>query len=424
MGRSPYAGDWSFGQIGQTFGLKGAAEFFGAGGRPGAALARGTAGPEGAADTLESEEDNVLRGHKGQGVGPVEGATSGGTELVFVPERCGCRLCAECGSILGRKLRRRLHDKVGLFKAPRMMTLSVDLKGTITGKGFSSPEEAHGYVTGGRYIPKLMARLGITVWVWVLEFQKNGNPHWHVVFDASELEGQEYDYDTVWRWWRDNWAIGGWKASGNRHEFKSPEHALNYITKYVVKEPDAGYPPWVWEAGKRSVRFVGASKAVGRLVRAEDVADEDHSDQVDEEEVDQVEPDQAEKVALTYRERVQRCKSAVKAMRHRWQEDGSESWEFVGGIAVGWQDLMLMIAAGVLPGVRFGHLPQVERDGAVVAGRLVIRGRASLHVSDLERQIRRGRLLGGGELLEMAERRGFRFGAEGWEWSLPVESVA
>lgn len=370
-----------------------------------------------AADTLESEENNVLGGDQGRGSSWGDAARAGASELVLVPERCGCRLCRECGSMLGRKLRGRLHEKAALFKSPRMLSLTVDLKGTITGKGFASGEEAHRYVTAGRFIAKLMSKLGIRVWVWVLEFQRNGNPHWHVLFDASELVGGRFDYDAAWRWWRDRWQVGGWKASGKADEFKSPEHALNYITKYVVKEPESGYPDWVWDVERRAVRFVGASKAVGRLVRAEDPADVDQGEEVEQE--DQGEESESERKVLTYRQRVGLCHRSVKALRHRLSADGVESWEFVGGLGVRWEGLVLMIAAGVVPSLELAQLPSESG-----ASRVVVRGRSWVHVSDVERSIKAARLMGGGELLERAECRGFHFEPDGsWTWR-PVEAVA
>jgi hypothetical protein len=40
---------------------------------------------------------------------------------------------------------------------------------------------------------------------------------------------------------------------------------VNYITKYLMKNPTAGYPGWVLERGKR-LRFVQGAKVLGPLV--------------------------------------------------------------------------------------------------------------------------------------------------------------
>ncbi len=197
-------------------------------------------------------------------LGPCASSRAGrvGT-LRVVRHRCQSRLCNECGPLLGWILRQRLLAVSHFFPRPAMMTLTVDLNGTITGKGFDSPHAALLDVTGGKRIRELMKHLGIRHWFWVLEFQKNGNPHWHVLFNRADLPGGLVDYKRAWHFWRDTWKVGGVDVGSQR--FSNPRHGIFYATKYLTKQPLGGYPQWVLEL-KRSPRFVGGCGELGPLV--------------------------------------------------------------------------------------------------------------------------------------------------------------
>lgn len=174
---------------------------------------------------------------------------------------CSCRTCPKCGPIKGNKVRDRLLEESAQFKHPLMLTLTVDRS------LYYDPLSAHERITEEGYIRRLMQRLGVKVWVWVLEFQGKtglGWPHWHVLLDASGLKSRKINLELAWHLWRDKWGIGSIdvRASG---KFKSARHAVFYITKYLIKQPKEGYPTWVLELPKR-VRFFQASKAIGPLV--------------------------------------------------------------------------------------------------------------------------------------------------------------
>jgi hypothetical protein len=65
------------------------------------------------------------------------------------------------------------------------------------------------------------------------------------------------------------WGVGEQcRLSVKRDTFDGPEHAINYITKYLVKMPRRGFPEWMLQRAR--LRFTGASGDVGRLVAAED----------------------------------------------------------------------------------------------------------------------------------------------------------
>lgn len=224
------------------------------GGQRGYPRGRKADGREAAASTLEQRRNNVAGDLGGEGVGSV----------VVCACRCGRRVCPGCGKGLGYKARMTMLSKAELFTKPRLITLTADLKGTITGKGFLTPGECYDYVRTQRLLASLMRMVGCKVWVAVLEFQEETEaPHWHVLVDLESCPGGRLDYSKIWRLWRDHWKVGGWKAS-KQQDVKNRAHAINYITKYLTKFPEGGFPAWVM--ARHNVRFLFSSKAVGALV--------------------------------------------------------------------------------------------------------------------------------------------------------------
>lgn len=173
------------------------------------------------------------------------------------PHRCRCRTCRDCGPRYGYRVRARFMDKAVHFQRPGLFSLTIDRA------AFASPPDAFLTVTQGGYIRRLMRLLGVKRWCWVLEFQMktgDGWPHWHLVID---LPPGGIDLARAWRLWRDKWGLGGLDLQRKPNE--SAAHALFYITKYLTKFPDSGFPAWVDHFPKR-IRWVGASGSVGRIV--------------------------------------------------------------------------------------------------------------------------------------------------------------
>jgi hypothetical protein len=186
-------------------------------------------------------------------------------------------------------VRQKLLGLLGYFPEPALFTLTVDRA------KFDSPEHAHQVISGGQYVRRLLGELGVESWVWVLEFQQatgDGWPHWHILIDRTALPDRGrirhfLDLKKAWATWRDRWHLGGLDFAPKR-ETQTAAHAVNYITKYLMKNPTAGYPGWVLERGKR-LRFVQGSKVLGPLVgngkkaAAEDLGQEDDDEDLGEE---------------------------------------------------------------------------------------------------------------------------------------------
>jgi hypothetical protein len=165
---------------------------------------------------------------------------------------------------MGWIVRQVLGAKLELWQAPKLFTLTVDRR------QFSDPKQAWKHITDYKYVARLMRGLGIKRWLWVLEFQTrtgDGWPHWHLLIDVGDLPRHRVDLAKAWRLWRDEWGLGGLDLAKKETRIKTPQHAVFYITKYLTKHPRGGYPLWVMEA--HGIRFLGASRAVGRLVSPE-----------------------------------------------------------------------------------------------------------------------------------------------------------
>jgi len=201
--------------------------------------------------------------------------------------QCLCRSwqCPDCRKSKGMQVRKAILAKAGLFRIPRLYTI------TINPAWFESPEDAYDHVMGEKFIARLLTKeMGVDVWVWVLEVQKNAWPHWHILIDIGELPEKWYnrslqisqdaepsdktgwhyhphffDLKKVHRLLR-KWRIGEQcELSLKRGKFCDASHAINYITKYLVKmPPQERFPAWM--SGKRRIRFYQPSRKVGSLL--------------------------------------------------------------------------------------------------------------------------------------------------------------
>lgn len=200
--------------------------------------------------------------------------------------KCKSWLCSECRLVKGLKLRKRFLEKAEFFKDPKIYTI------TVCRDWFSSPEKAYSYVMEQKFIARLLTKeMKVRNWIWVLEAQEEngeGWPHWHILIDVSKLppiwykpETKEtskkrpsdikgwiyvphfFDLNKVHRLLR-KWKIGEQcKLSERKENFDSPQHAINYITKYLIKTPERGFPEWMLNHPR--LRFYQPSYDVGSL---------------------------------------------------------------------------------------------------------------------------------------------------------------
>jgi hypothetical protein len=128
-----------------------------------------------------------------------------------------------------------------------------------------------------------MRFLGVELWLWVLEFQQQtgtGWPHWHVLVDLSTLPNQYLDLKRAWHLWRGKWDVGGVDLQV-RKRFDNPTGAIFYVTEYLVKYPEMGFPSWVRH--NAGIRFFQGCRKLGpicseRRYRSRTEANDDERD--------------------------------------------------------------------------------------------------------------------------------------------------
>lgn len=144
--------------------------------------------------------------------------------------------------------RKWLKDQIGEWGTWVFLTLTIDQKGTKTGRQWSGPEEAYHEVSDNRYVAKLMKVLGVKRWIKKLELQENGWPHWHVIMD------READIHVIRKWWVDIWKLG-WSIDIEKS--RESEALGGYLATYVTANNDE-LPQWVRNLGR--VRWLETSR--------------------------------------------------------------------------------------------------------------------------------------------------------------------
>lgn len=291
----PPAGQGSLPGFGECDGGRGRGEAAGPGG-PAERSEASTAVRPAPAPYLESNRSTV----------PTLGATHEESHLECRAVGCRSRFCQHCCKHLALKLRGRLVPVLRTFKGMLMLTLTIDPK------LFQSPAEAYWYVKGRRAIPKLIAalvergHLKTGRYFYVLEWHKNGWAHFHVLVEAelkTDLQVAKLWFDACKIWGKNRpknapaWdgtyrsGIRGLKQTApefgtvkvSKRDFANAEHGANYALKYMMKQPEEGFPQWVFDevnAGRRirvydSSRKLLPSEPRERKARVKPSTDED-----------------------------------------------------------------------------------------------------------------------------------------------------
>lgn len=263
---------------------------------------------------------------------------------VLMKHKCKSWFCNECKKSKALALREVLKTKIHLFRVPKLLTFTVDPS------RFDSGQSAYRFVRDGFFIPRMMRFLNIRNWFCVLEFQQNGFPHWHLLVDLSgqssawvRKSGGVLDVQNapceghfevrnflnlarIHRLWR-KWGIGEQIDLQTKKVRVSAIHAINYIIKYLLKNPDYGYPEWVLQA--HNIRLVSASRSLGALINSSLVPDDpdpdDDDDDDDEENEDLFIDDMEEKPVISTVQRVAMCGLQTKAL-------AIENGQITGGV--------------------------------------------------------------------------------------------
>jgi hypothetical protein len=227
-------------------------------------------------------------------------------EFHIVGNRCKSWFCDHCAKIQGPRLRAKLIDRVASWQSPMMLTFTIDPD------LFETPEDAFKHVTRTRALAHVMRMLSECLaspgYFAVIEWQENGWPHWHVLCDSVCIPIEKA---------RQAWAK--FVPADRRHlvrpkigslgivRFSKPgwcknaKHAALYVSKYLTKYPDDGFPAWVMAAKYRIRRFSTSRGFWGQLSHRKASAS------IVEDESDVLEDEAGTREARTHSERLGTC---------------------------------------------------------------------------------------------------------------------
>lgn len=169
---------------------------------------------------------------------------------VLSPCRCQSQWCEDCRGAHAWAWRDRLRPVVQSWDACTMITLTIDPK------KWRGPEEAYLAIqkkrSVARFVEKLYRRglIESKEFFYAIEFHKNGWIHYHLaVRGVGVVDGPlvglrlypESDATAAL------WGHGIIQVSAppeSEDGGYDPEHAMNYLTKYIAKQ-DVGPPDWV-----------------------------------------------------------------------------------------------------------------------------------------------------------------------------------
>ncbi|QDV79377.1 hypothetical protein K2D_29910 [Planctomycetes bacterium K2D] len=177
----------------------------------------------------------------------------------------GCRswYCFDCMVGKALALRADLSKAVETFRGVFMLTLTIDPK------IFRDPEAELAYVQKKRCVAKLVAKLRASTrcklyserFFCIREFHKDGRVHFHVLLDAKFIPFDEVrdawgEFEPAWylREQSDNSPRFG-SVAFTKGDFSNRMHAARYVTKYLTKSPDQGFPAWVLARKNRLQRY-------------------------------------------------------------------------------------------------------------------------------------------------------------------------
>lgn len=148
-------------------------------------------------------------------------------KINFKNKPCNTWACPFCGPLKAIRLKYRITNLAILNELDHLMTLTLDPK-------LIPSEYIEGYNETGLYITKLFNRFRLKLsrllgrklkYVWVKEFQTNGNAHLHILIHG----------------FIPNWMTNkAWRLAGGGHifdmdEINNIEATAKYVTNYLIK---------------------------------------------------------------------------------------------------------------------------------------------------------------------------------------------
>ena len=171
-------------------------------------------------DQIQVNRNKALGRNKHCGRFTVRGKAPNSPEMRFLRVNCKCWNCSRCAPKKAKRLKHAIRAKAEAMQLRRFLTLTLD------------PKKIEGDPV--RYLNATFAKLRVYLkreygvapdFIRVLEFQENGNPHFHILIDRYiDLE-----------WIRKAWvAVGGGFMVDIR--LVDVHRVSRYLSKYLTKE--------------------------------------------------------------------------------------------------------------------------------------------------------------------------------------------
>lgn len=249
--------------------------------------------------------------------------------------------CASCGPGYWSRIGVRVQPHLGMFRRPRLLTLTIDRK------HFPSGEAAFEYIKANGLIRRLLRLMGFKKGLSVLSFHPKAPewPHWHILIDVADVGFVELK--RIWRLWRDKWGVGGFDLQVKRQRgdaLQAARYALRYCQHQAGTQVE-----WV----ERRTRLPRAFEAYGDL-RASmrprpalnlddlpgaptDDAAPDRSTASTDPPADMVAPapECAKRRTLrTVAERLMDCRKSAIVLRRRTWAGGTPMYSFIGHLPI------------------------------------------------------------------------------------------
>lgn len=171
-------------------------------------------------DPIQINRNRELGRGKHCGRFTVRGQVPNSSETRFHRVNCKCWACSFCGPRKAKRYKHAIRTAAERLGLQRFLTLTLD------------PSKIEGDPV--RYLNRIFAKLRVYLqrqygaapqYIRILEFQQNGNPHFHILIDRYIARD----------WIQTSWeAVGGGRMVDIRHV--DVHRVSRYLSKYLTKE--------------------------------------------------------------------------------------------------------------------------------------------------------------------------------------------
>ena len=187
---------------------------------------------------------------------------------------CGRSCCPNCAYKIGKEIQTNIIHRIADIAREnrwgfladgqpnvwiRMWTFTCDPK-----LGLGS-EEMYDRESARKYLSKIASRFGWKYWVAQVEWQSNGNPHWHMLVVTRGKKKPYTSQNDVYA----AWPLGGVNYADPQDGPRGAkvENAAYYVTKYLTKRPDEDHEPPEWTMDRAGMRLIRTSREFGAVRR-------------------------------------------------------------------------------------------------------------------------------------------------------------